>query len=191
MTAYEIIRVIGTEFASVPDDTLNAYIEIFSPMVSARQFRKLYPHGIAFLVMHKLKMAGFGDNPLGDMGKIGTGFAVGSVSEGGSSVSFGANQSSNLATDAELALTVYGLQFLSIRRMVIIPIHVSGMEVDMTYEGTDIGMKIPVASDTVLGGVKVRAGSGLILHPDGTLEIDPATAEQVEDMYEKGGGSDG
>ncbi len=176
MTAFEIIRVLGTEFAQVPDATINSFIEIFSPMVSARQFRKLYPHGVAFLVMHKLKLAGFGDNPLGDMGKIGIGFAVGSVSEGGSSVSFGANQSSNLATDAELGLTAYGVQFLSIRRMVIVPIHVSGMEVDMTYTGDkgELGLRIPIASETNLGGVRVPAGSGLILHPDGTLEIDPA-----------------
>lgn len=64
--------------------------------------------------------------PLGELGTIGIGFAVGSVSEGGSSVSFGANQSSNLAADAELGLTVYGVQFLQLRRSVIVPIHCSG-----------------------------------------------------------------
>ena len=71
-------------------------------------------------------MAGHGENPLGDLGAIGVGFAVGSVSEGGSSVSFGANQASNLAADAELGLTVYGVQYLQLRRSVIVPIHISG-----------------------------------------------------------------
>ena len=95
-------------------------------MVSKKQFGKLYEQAIAYLVCHKLKMAGHGENPLGELGAIGIGFAVGSVSEGGSSVSFGANQSSNLAADAELGLTVYGVQFLQLRRMVIVPIHCSG-----------------------------------------------------------------
>lgn len=126
MTAIEIIRLIGTEFKDVEDGTLEHWIELTKPLVSKKQFGKLYEQAIAYLVCHKLKMAGNGQNPLGELGAIGIGFAVGSVSEGGSSVSFGANQSSNLATDAELGLTSYGLQYLSLRRSVIVPIHCSG-----------------------------------------------------------------
>ena len=126
MTAIKIIRLIGEEFKGVTDDTLEKWIEIVRPMVSRKQFGKLYEQALAYLVCHKLKMAGFGDNPLGKLGTIGIGFAVGSVSEGGSSISFGANQSSNLAADAELGLTVYGVQYLHIRRSVIVPIHCGG-----------------------------------------------------------------
>lgn len=126
MTAIEIIRLIGTEFAPVKEADLEKWIEVVRPMVSRKQFGKLYEQGIAYLVCHKLKMAGHGENPLGDIGTIGTGFAVGSVSEGGSSISFGANQASNLAADAELGLTVYGVQYLQLRRSVIVPIHCSG-----------------------------------------------------------------
>ena len=108
------------------DVIIEKMMEIVRPMVSRKQFGKLYEQGLAYLVCHKLKMAGFGENPLGKLGTIGIGFAVGSVSEGGSSVSFGANQSSNLAADAELGLTVYGVQFLQLRRSVIVPIHCSG-----------------------------------------------------------------
>lgn len=126
MTAIEIIRLVGEEFKSVADDTLEKWIEIVRPMVSRKQFGKLYEQAIAYLVCHKMKMAGLGENPLGELGTIGIGFAVGSVSEGGSSISFGANQSSNLAADAELGLTVYGVQYLQIRRSVIVPIHCSG-----------------------------------------------------------------
>ena len=126
MTAIEIIRLVGTEFATVSDEDLEKWIEVVRPMVSRKQFGKLYEHGIAYLVCHKLKMAGRGENPLGDLGAIGVGFAGGSVSEGGSSVSFGANQASNLAADAELGLTVYGVQYLQLRRSVIVPIHISG-----------------------------------------------------------------
>ena len=126
MTAMEIIRLTAGEFKNVDDATIEKMIEIVHPMVSRKQFGNLYEQGLAYLVCHKLKMAGFGESPLGELGTIGIGFAVGSVSEGGSSVSFGANQSSNLAADAELGLTVYGVQFLQLRRAVIVPIHCSG-----------------------------------------------------------------
>jgi len=126
MSAIDMIRLIGAEFVDVDEDTLNDWIEMVRPMVSRKQFGSLYEQGLAYLVCHKMKMAGYGVNPLGDMGTIGVGFSVGSVSEGGSSVSYGANQSSNLATDAELGLTAYGVQFLQIRRSVIVPIHCGG-----------------------------------------------------------------
>ena len=136
MEAIEIIKLIGTEFSDVEDSVIDQWIEMVKPMVSMKQFGKLYPHAIAYLVCHKMKMAGYGTNPLGEeLGNISAlGFAVGSVSEGGSSISFGASQSSNLAPDAELALTSYGLQYLNLRRMVIVPIHVSG-EDSITEEG--------------------------------------------------------
>ena len=126
MTIVEMIRVIGPEFSTVDEIAIEDFIEIVLPMVSKKQFGNLYNQAVAYLVCHKMKMAGLGDNPLGDLGMIGVGFAVGSVSEGGSSVSFGANQSSNLASDAELGLTAYGIQYLQIRLSVIVPIHCSG-----------------------------------------------------------------
>ena len=126
MTAKEIIRLTCSEFNSVSDEILDKWIEIARPFVSKKQFGKLYEQALAYLVCHKLVIAGEVENPLGDIGAIGMSFGVSSVSEGGSSISFNTNQSSNLAKDAELALTKYGLQYLSIRRMVIVPIHCSG-----------------------------------------------------------------
>lgn len=168
------IRLIGTEFNSIADEKLNLWIEILRPMVSRKQFGNLYEQALAYLVCHKLKMAGNGANPLGDLGAIGIGFAVGSVSEGGSSISFGANQSSNLATDAELGLTAYGVQFLQIRRMVIVPIHCSGENeyYDEADNGSTQSKTVPVASETELGGVRVRPGSGLKVTEDGSLMLE-------------------
>lgn len=188
MTVIDIIRIVGPEFAAVSDDTLSQYVEIVRPMVSRKQFGNLYKQGLAYLICHKLKMAGFGENPLGDLGAIGVGFAVGSVSEGGSSVSFGANQSSNLAADAELGLTAYGVQYLQLRRSVIVPIHVSGepIEKPKPYREEDFGT-VPVASDTKLGGIMVRPGSGLKISKDGVLSIDDASKSQVDDLFEEGG----
>lgn len=170
----EYIRLIGEEFNSIADEKLYLWIEMLRPMVSRKQFGNLYEQALAYLVCHKLKMAGNGANPLGALGAIGIGFAVGSVSEGGSSISFGANQSSNLATDAELGLTAYGVQYLQIRRMVIIPIHCSGE--NEYYDAVDSSntqeRSVPVASETELGGIKVRPGSGLKVTEDGSLMLE-------------------
>lgn len=129
MTALELIRLFAVEFNDIEDEVLEKWIEAVKPWVSKKQFGKLYESALAYLVCHKLKVAGYGENPLGELGGIGVGFALSSVSEGGSSISFGAGQSSNLNPDAELALTSYGLQYLQLRRSVIVPIHISG-EVD-------------------------------------------------------------
>ncbi len=126
MSVIETIRLVGSEFKDVPDAELEQWIALVLPMVSKKQFGKLYEQALAYLVCHKMKMSGLGENPLGELGAIGVGFAVGSVSEGGSSISFGANQSSNIATDAELGLTAYGVQYLSLRRLVIVPIRCGG-----------------------------------------------------------------
>lgn len=127
MTQIEMIRLVGKEFVNVSDEIIEMWIEFVRPMVSKKQFGKLYQQAIAYLVCHKLKMLGYGDNPFGDEFSISSmGFGVSSVSEGGSSISFGMNASSATTPDAELGMTAYGMQFLSIRRMVIVPIHVSG-----------------------------------------------------------------
>lgn len=173
MKAIQYIRLIGKEFISLTDAELHLWVEMVRPMVSRKQFGKLYEQAIAYLVCHKLKMAGYGENPLGDMGAIGIGFAVGSVSEGGSSISFGANQSSNLATDAELGLTGYGVQYLNIRRMVIVPIHCSGEDEFYSEAGEDpAASTVPIATDTTLGAVRVRPGSGLKISDDGSLHLE-------------------
>ncbi len=200
VSAYDIIRLIGGEFADISDSDLKLWIEICRPMVSRKQFGRLYEQALAFMVCHKLKMGGNGNNPLGELGVIGAGFSLGSVSEGGSSVSFGAGQSSNLAPDAELGLTVYGLQYLSLRRMAIVPIHISGESYgDIPVHsrgdtgiinpdsggsaggenpdpgdagGSETPSEIPVATETTLGGVRVRQGSGLLLEGDGSLSVD-------------------
>ena len=187
MTVIGIIRIIAPEFSDVGDDTLSQYVEIVRPMVSRKQFGNLYKQGLAYLICHKLKMAGFGENPLGDIGAIGAGFAVGSVSEGGSSVSFGANQSSNLAADAEIGLTAYGVQYLQLRRSVIIPIHVSGEPIESPgpYDDGDFVGCIPVASAKRLGGVKVRPGSGLKISKEGALSIDKDTKPKARGPHKE------
>ena len=125
----KMINVIGGgEFDSMTDDDLKLWIDFVKPMVSKKQFKDLYYQAIVLLVAHKLKMAGLGENTLGDLGKIGNAYAASSVSDGGSSISFASSGVGNLQADAEYAMTVYGTQYLQLRRMCVMPIHVSGEE---------------------------------------------------------------
>lgn len=126
LNAFDIIRLTAREFNDIDDATLRQYIEIYRPLVSRKQFGRVYELALAYFVAHKLKVSGLGNNPFGVMNPFTVGFGIGSVSEGGSSVSFGMNQSSNSAPDAEFAATVYGLQYLTLRRMRIIAIHITG-----------------------------------------------------------------
>ena len=128
MTAIEIVRLVGEEFKNERDEKLEHWIEFAKPLVSKKQFGKLYEHALALLVCHKMKMAGLGENTLGDLGKVANGFSATSVSDGGSSISFANAGGSKLETNAEFGMTVYGTQYLQLLKMCVVPIHISGEE---------------------------------------------------------------
>lgn len=131
MPVHDYIRMIGPEFNSVGDDAICDWMEFCRPFVSKKQFGNLFNQAMAYFVCHRMKMAGLGENILSEMtgsssGDVGTGYSATSVSDGGTSISFASSGVGNITTDAELAQTVYGAQFLQIRKMVIMPIHISG-----------------------------------------------------------------
>ena len=94
-----------------------------SPHISEKVFGKLYDQALALLTAHRLKMAGYGDSSYGTVGDT---LRIGSYSEGETSIGFTVNQATNLMVDAELALTPYGLEYLTLRRLVVIPIRSAG-----------------------------------------------------------------
>lgn len=133
MDALGIFRLVASEFSNMPDDDevdpdtgkviqygVTSFLSLFSDQISERRFGSSYQKALAYLTAHKLKMMGYGENE--GLGSIGLSLRVNSVSEGEASVSFGTNQASNLNADAEFALTVYGLEYLTLRRSCIIPI---------------------------------------------------------------------
>lgn len=142
MDALEIFRLVATEFSNMPDndeknpDTgkitkygVNSFLELYSDQISEKRFGSSYQKALAYLTAHKLKMNGYGNN---ENGKIADSLRIGSYSEGETSISYTTNQQTNLQVDAEYALTVYGLEFLTLRRNVIIPIVSAG---EGTYYG--------------------------------------------------------
>ena len=123
MEPLEIFRLVATEFSEVEDEEVKKWMELAKPFVSKKKFGNTYDHAIAYLTAHKLKMAGKGDNT---MGKVDDALRVSSFSEVDASIGFSVSQGNNMAVDAEYALTIYGLQYLSIRRQRIIPIISAG-----------------------------------------------------------------
>lgn len=136
MDALAIFRLVATEFADMPDDDVvdadtgkavrhgvNSFLQLYSDQISEKRFGKSYQKALAYLTAHKLKMNGYGNN---ENGVIGDSLRVGSYSEGETSISYTTNQQTNLQVDAEYALTVYGLEFLTLRRNAVIPIISAG-----------------------------------------------------------------
>ena len=111
MDALAIFRLVATEFADMPDDDIvdadtgkvtkygvNSFLQLYSDQISEKRFGKSYQKALAYLTAHK----------------------------GETSISYTTNQQTNLQVDAEYALTVYGLEFLTLRRNAVIPIISAG-----------------------------------------------------------------
>lgn len=121
--AVKIFRLMATEFADLNAETVESWMELTEPIISRKVFWKLYDQALALLTAHRLKMAGYGDSSYGTVGDT---LRIGSYSEGETSIGFTVNQGTNLMVDAELALTPYGLEYLSLRRLVVISVRSAG-----------------------------------------------------------------
>jgi len=123
MSALEIFRIVATEFSDVKDKDVKKWLQLTAPIISKKRFGKLYEQALALLTAHRLKMAGYGDSSYGTVGDT---LRVGNFSEGETSIGFTTNQQTNLLADGELSLTPYGLEYLTLRRLAIIPIVSAG-----------------------------------------------------------------
>lgn len=126
MEAFEIIRATMKEFEEVEDDTVKTFISLAEPLISKKRFGKLYEQALAYLSAHRMKMSGLGKS-IG-IGTIGDTIGLSSVSEGETSVSFSNSQAENTATDSEYGLTVYGIQYLQLRKRCIVTIVSAGVD---------------------------------------------------------------
>ena len=135
--ALRIFRIIGGEFSAIPDDDvtdesgtvygMNTYLELYADQISAKRFGKSYTKALAYLTAHKLKMMDKGaDDGFGSMGAA---LRVASASEGETSVSFSSSISTADA-ESEYGLTIYGVEFLTLKRNAIIPIVSAGEPVN-------------------------------------------------------------
>jgi len=131
----EALRTVAKEFDGVGDDEVCLWLMLTEPLVSKRRFKKMWAQALALLTAHRMKMAGVGaedgEDPLSEIGKIGAGSLarVSSFSEGQTSISFGGDSARLGELNAELALTHYGTQYLTMLRMWIMPITSAGENV--------------------------------------------------------------
>ena len=131
-TPLSIFRVVAQEFDELSDRVVEQWICLSVPMVSKRKFGPLYEQALALLAAHRMKLSGIGadpsEDPLAEVNKIGvnTLMRVGSYSEGSTSIGLNSSLGQLTALDADLGLTTYGSQYLSLRRMRIIPITSAG-----------------------------------------------------------------
>ena len=128
----KVFRLIAAEFIAITDDVVQQWIVLTLPLVNRRKFSKLYFQAVALYTAHRMKMANVGvaqgADPVEEVGDIGVGnlMRIANYSEGETSIGFNTNISQYTDTDAELALTQYGIQYLSLRRMKVIPIISAG-----------------------------------------------------------------
>lgn len=141
--ALKIFRIVATEFSDIPDDDttdadgkttygVNTYLELYADQISVKRFGKTYAKALAYLTAHKLKMMDKGEDD--GFGSIGAALRIASASEGETSVSFGSTVNTT-DTDSEYGLTIYGIEFLTLRRMSIIPIVSAGEPVAVPKGG--------------------------------------------------------
>lgn len=129
MKALEIIRLTMPEFKGIEDETIEKWVSLIRPLVSDVKFKSQYEHAVALLAGHKMKLSGLGDGLAGTDLTLTSTAGLASVSEGETSISLDSSASSLAASnpvDAEYIKTVYGLQFLSLRRMMVMPIVIDG-----------------------------------------------------------------
>ncbi len=124
MEALGLIRATMTEFSEVEESTVQVFLSMVEPLVSKKKFGRLYQQALAYLAAHKMKLAGLGKQSR--LGTVGDTIGISSVSEGKVSVSFSNSQTGNTALDSEYGLTVYGMQFLQLRRSCTVSILSAG-----------------------------------------------------------------
>lgn len=123
LDVYAVFRIVADEFADCEESVVRQWITLTAPFISKKVFGKTYEQALALLTAHRMKMAGYGNATLGTVDDA---MRVASYTEGQTSISFSTNQTTNLLSDGWLALTPYGLQYLAIRNMTVIPIRSAG-----------------------------------------------------------------
>lgn len=126
--ALDILRTIAPEFKAVSDEQVQKFLELCVPLVSKSRFGKLYDQALALLAAHRMKLSGLGVSVAGGSsgeGGAAAGFQLASVAEASVNVSFN-TANINTGTDSWYALTPYGLEFLNLRRLLIMPITSAG-----------------------------------------------------------------
>lgn len=112
------VKALFPEFSAVSDVRMQALIDIANLSVNQKVWGSSYAPGIAYLVAHLLKRSGTATGVSGGSSQAGT---VSSEKVGELQRSYAApNLSGSSGEDALLSTTSYGIEYLRLRRQILI-----------------------------------------------------------------------
>lgn len=125
MTQLEMFRKIAPEFQQISDDEVQGMLDLVGDILSKKRFGKMYDRAVALLAAHQFTLQTLiaNDENAGATTLLTSGALV-SEREGDLQRSYGGMASSSSGDDMDSLLkkTVYGLQFLTLRSMCIVPV---------------------------------------------------------------------
>ena len=125
MTQLELFRKIAPELDTFDDEEVNDVLCFIGDTVSKKQFGKVYDRAVALLAAHQLTLQNIIRND--ENGGAATSITAGAITserEGDLQRSYGGHTSwsSGSSADDLLKKTVYGLQYLTLHSMFVIPV---------------------------------------------------------------------
>ena len=127
MTQLEIFRKIAPEFSDISDDDVLEMLDFMGETLSKKRFGKMYDRAVALLAAHQFTLQRLiaNDEAAGAAASITAGQLV-MEKEGDLQRQYGGNASQVAAVsgndaDSLLKKTAYGLQYLTLRSMCIVP----------------------------------------------------------------------
>ena len=125
MTQLEIFRKIAPEFQQISDDEVQGMLDLVGDILSKKRFGKMYDRAVALLAAHQFTLQTLiaNDENAGAATSLTSGALV-SEREGDLQRSYGGTSAGSGGSDMDSLLkkTVYGLQFLALRSMCIVPV---------------------------------------------------------------------
>lgn len=125
MTQLEMFRKIAPEFQQISDDEVQGMLDLVGDILSKKRFGKMYDRAVALLAAHQFTLQTMiaSDENAGAATSLTSGALV-SEREGDLQRSYGGMASASSGDDMDYLLkkTVYGLQFLTLRSMCIVPV---------------------------------------------------------------------
>lgn len=122
MDVLAVFRIAAPEFSEVEDATILANLDFYADLVSRKNFGRFYERAVALLTAHYMALA----NTAAQEGSGSSSITAGAVireKEGELERQYSESTDGNEL----LAKTIYGQQYLALRRVCIIPLTVRGI----------------------------------------------------------------
>lgn len=119
-----MFRIMAPEFADISNDDVQMATALSCDLVSERQFGRFYGRAVALMAAHQLKLARMAQQDAETGGNSLTNGNVTSEREGDLQRSYGTEGVTGSNEDYLLQKTLYGRQFLELRKLCVIPVAV-------------------------------------------------------------------